>query len=735
MFKRSVQLHLLALSFYLLTACLGLYRLLFNSGYLPGIRVDGYWVTDYFHFHWSYWWIGKALSTPGLSVYETNYVMFPWQSNLAFHTMAPIFYPIWAITEPIWGTITAVNIIMIIGLTLTGYTFFALARLFKVKPAYALIGGLALQFTPASWNAVFMSTLHYISIFWLPIHLICWHQATDHRLSNTKRLMWAILLGVAFWGTVMTDPQTLIYTATLMLPYGIYRLATAQTWRHRLDQVSYGLVAIGVLLAIGWFIAPFQPMLDFERDAIEPGDYAGAFDIDFPDGFFTRIPEYWLTITNLSLGSFVLPATMITTAIGLWLLFRSRQHKQYWLWLLICLPPLLLSAGGTIEIFGSEIPMPYRVVHDLFGGMFRQPARFANAFIIAGMLFCGLVWGSLTGKRTQLWLSIPLVVIVMADVRLYESIPIHLPPTPYTFYETIGEETGDPYDDYVVVEVPTAGASGEWGVGAPVALATQFYGVTHHKRMINGLIARVPNWHWLYLETSDPMLSWLGQRRLLEPDVVEAQLRERIYDWPIGYIVIHQDFVGLHTPTNQEIIGYFNQLDDLLCPFTVEGDAVVFRTRWHPDGCPSRTPPEIEDGVYHIDIGADGDEKFIGWGFHWQEPLFNTMMRWTGQYPQTDLYVDLPQASYAMSFEAQAFVEERVVDIVVNGELVDTVQVSPAGLGIYRVEIPAAAIGSGHHIQIRLAYDDVIIPNEAGINPDPRPLALMLQWVQFDRLD
>ena len=30
------------------------------------------------------------------------------------------------------------------------------------------------------------------------------------------------------------------------------------------------------------------------------------------------------------------------------------------------------------------------------------------------------------------------------------------------------------------------------------------------------------------MRTDDPMLAWLGQRRLIEPQAVEAQMRERI---------------------------------------------------------------------------------------------------------------------------------------------------------------------------------------------------------------
>jgi hypothetical protein len=52
----------------------------------------------------------------------------------------------------------------------------------------------------------------------------------------------------------------------------------------------------------------------------------------------------------------------------------------------------------------------------------------------------------------------------------------------------------EPYD-YVVVEVPSGGGSGEVLVGDPFAAAFQIYGVVHGKRMVNGFVARAPLEH------------------------------------------------------------------------------------------------------------------------------------------------------------------------------------------------------------------------------------------------
>lgn len=61
--------------------------------------------------------------------------------------------------------------------------------------------------------------------------------------------------------------------------------------------------------------------------------------------------------------------------------------------------------------------------------------------------------------------------------------------------------------------------------------------------MLNGFIAHSVENFWPICY-DDPLLAWLGQRRFLEADKVEPELRQIIKDWPVGYIVVHQDDVG-----------------------------------------------------------------------------------------------------------------------------------------------------------------------------------------------
>jgi hypothetical protein len=377
--------------------------------------------------------------------------------------------------------------------------------------------------------------------------------------------------------------------------------------------------------------------------------------------------------------------------------------------------------------------LPFRLLYDQTNGMFRMPWRLAPIFIVAALVFVGKTWTPLFRRVTpsRTFAAVAVFLFLAASVRLFASAPLDPVPVDYQFYHAMRAETGAPYEDYVVLEVPNGAATGEIILGDPRAAQLQYYGIIHQKRMVNGFISRAPLEHFWYMLTDDPMLSWLGQRRFLEPQAVEAQLRQRIFEYPIGYIVIHRDLIGLESATVQEILAYFNSLDDLLCPPTVEGAAVVYRTRWHPDGCAVRTPAP-DAATYAIDIGSPGDEAHVGTGWHYQEQVGGLSLRWAGDQPQTLLYVDLPPASYTVTVSAQAYHEPRALRLLVNGTPLGEPQtVAVDALRDYTFSLPADVLGSAKHATLTLDYDSSLVPAEIGQGADTRRLALAVDTIRF----
>lgn len=727
--------HFVVIAFYLGLSILALFWPLLHAA----THVGGTWTTDYYHFNWNFWWMRHALTTPGLNVYETNFVLFPFTTNLAYHTLTPFWYPLWAITEPLIGTLASMNLIYVVSMTLTGYFTFLFLLREKITVGLALAGGALFQLTPTMFMSIMVAQINYIALFWYPLQLLLWGQVVRYADKGWRGVAWAIVQGLAFYAMMMTDYQHILFLAFLLIPYGLITLFRLKTLRSRLQLMGLGVLALALMTILLWFVGPLPYILSFDRSGLSPMSIDKADGIPFPNGYFSR---FGIWEREISLGAIIVPALLLALFISLTPL-RQRIHKPIrWFWLALVVFPLLLSFGPSLMIAGTIIATPYVPFHNLFGGLFRSPARFAPILIFPALIFIGQTLSPLLAKNRmlRLWFPTAAMLLILGDVFLYPLMPLQLPATTYTVYEKMGQEQSEPYDDYVVLEVPVAGGSGEaWVAGGSAAsgeggfkpMETQFNGMTHHKRMLNGSIARAPLsnfWYWLY---DDPMLAWLRQRRFLEPENVQAQLEDRIFNWPIGYIVIHQDSIGKIGPTNQEIIGYFNSLPDLLCPAYVEGDAVAFRTAWHPDGCPPRTPPETESGVYRIDMGDTGDERFIGWGWYWQEDVPGLRVRWAGAYPEALIYVDLPPDNYRLTIATQAFNRDRELEILVNGTSVGTQTAQVAQLTTLEYNIPAEVIGDGQHVTVALAYKSADAPADIGVGGDTRTLSIMVDWIQF----
>jgi hypothetical protein len=728
-----LRFYLLVTGFYALLGFIMLHAIIFTNG----THAAGF---DYFNYNWNFWWIRHALSN-GLNVYINNIVMAPHTINFGYHALTAFWYPLWAVLEPWVGTLTAMTVIIFLMCFLNGYVLFVLLIREGVAPALALMGGVILQASPVSRYFYYNNHINLGDWFWLPATILLWQQIVRAvEQGNLRRaLAWGVVQGVGLWGVGHTDLQFPIFVGFWLVPYGIWTLIKPllrRKYTQALQIITAGIVAVSVAGLLLWFIGPLPYMRAFQGE-LAPGPVEDRPGIPFPRGYFSLDSVWWWWNTP-TLGGNVSILLIASLLIGFTKL-RQRMPAQRWFWFIVLLPPLILSMGPTITVFGASIPMPFRIMYDLTNGNFRMPWRLAPIFVAAAVIFIGKTWTPVLPRRilVRVFALVGLLLLIGLDVRLYETAPVgeYIRPVlqPYQFYADIGREMGQPYDHQVILEVPTAAGTGEVLIGPEKAIQYQFYGMTHHKRTLNGFISRAPVDFFYPIRYDDPLLAWLGQRRLLETDKVEPELRQIIHDWPVGYVVVHQDDIGRNGPTPQEIIGYFNTLDDLLCPIWVERDALVYRTSWHPDGCPARTPPETEPGVYTVDIGASGDERYIGWGWHWPEIIGGgTTWRWTGEYPETRLYVDLPPGQYEVSLAAQAFWEARELRVLANDVLLgDPVRVATDSLQTFTFTLPAEVVGQAKHLTLTLAYDSVIVPKDVGQSDDPRKLAVAVDWVKF----
>lgn len=671
-------------------------------------------VTDYFHYHWNEWWVRHALTT-GLDIYETNYVFAPQTSSLALHPLTPLWYPLWALIAPMGGTVVAMTAVFLAGYTLTGFAFYLLLRDEGIAPGWALVGAAMLEWMPLMTTSARWTLINLMAWFWLPVALLTWKRLA---VSAGWRLWgWALALGAVLWGMILTDLQMPLFIAPLIIPYALWTLWRAP--RRAPVLVAAGAAAVVIGLTLGAAVGPLDEAIRFDRTGLSPTPVERAVPIEFPTCYVTHCA--W----GVSVGSVLLPLLVI--GLALWKPYRDHERAgrrtPLGLWLLMIPLPLILSAGPDVQIGGATFFLPYRALHELFGGMVRYPERFLPVFMIPALCFAlGILNRRLRGGRLARILPPLLLLLVAVDTRALQPLPVRPLPPRYTFYEQIGEE---PYD-YVVVEIPTGGASGEGIVGDARYAELQYYGTIHGKRMVNGHISRTPTYRYFYMNTDDPMLAWLGQRRFLEAETVAAQMRERIAAWSIGYFVIHRDLIAPNQAALDEIIAFFNAHPDLVCWHTTEGDLIAYRTTAHPDGCPPSSPA-ASGGAWEIDLGADAELPYLGAGWHYPEAIFDTTVRWAGAAEIASVAVDLPAGSYSLILTAQAFHTPRRVTLLIDGAAAgDPLLVAPESLSDYHFDF--TRVGDGR-AQISLAFDDRLTPRAVGLGEDDRPLSIMVDRI------
>ena len=200
--------HIVPFVFYLLLSLIAMYNPIFHMAtHVPG---DATQATDYYHFHWNFWWIRHALAT-GQNIYLTDYVFAPFTSNLAYHTLTPFWYPVWAVIEPLAGTVAAMTVILALDFTLTGWAFYLLLRREGVKTLLALAFGAILQFSPLIINSLYWTNINLMSVFWLPTLILLWREVVR------RGWIWALIFGVALYGVIMTDVQWLLLAAPIVI--------------------------------------------------------------------------------------------------------------------------------------------------------------------------------------------------------------------------------------------------------------------------------------------------------------------------------------------------------------------------------------------------------------------------------------------------------------------------------------------------------------------------------------
>ncbi len=688
--------------------------------------------TDFHQFLWGFWWIGYALQQ-GQSPLWSNYVLYPHVSNMALHTLAANWYPIFAVLEPLIGRVATLNVMVVLCFLFSGMAMFGwLRRLLGASgPAtvVAFIGGLAFAFSPyllvhSSW-----AQLNLTPIWWFPLILLLWDELAFPR--RLPRWASAVLLGLACWGLWLTDLEYVVWAPIGVGGYVLWTLWATRRNGRWLPIVGWGVVAAAIMLGLAWFY-PLAALLQVNLD---PNEYPPAglgtirtFSVPLSAlfGLAPNVPTrtlghvlvwlVWMVVALWVIGRLTRrPALLGNTSTSATLgddSIRGRPYPGRWLWLLLVLPPLIMALGPDTTIAGIDVPLPYLVLHTLLKGQHRVPSRFTGATFAMLITFLAVAWTPLLARlaaRRRIvsgFAAGAISIALLADAGAFAPFPVRFMPD-WDIYHQIAQDKRD----FVIMDVPVGTQYGWTGIGKGYFF--MYYGPVHQHRMINGWISRIP-WSAFLFYRDSPLFSWLAdasapdeQGRAAAGEQLEKYLRE----WPIGYVILHRDWVP--TEHQDDWIGWLNTRPGL-CPAAISQDTNLIWWRSRSLGC---DPAPITD---RIALGTPADWTVIGNGWYQQEIIGGPAGRWAGQ--TASLRVTLqPDTAYELTFTALPFGENRTLKLGGAKWSSEEIRLTPGDWHTYKVTIPAGALAGS---LLYLQHNGAASPAQLGLSTDNRSLAV-----------
>src|SRR3989304_296382 len=182
MIARRLNLVIRHLSFviaYLLVAVVALNSLITNfTTAMPGMLSiqpsNQIQPSEFDIFYWNLWWVRHAVFDLHVSPLVTNYVIYPFVSPLAGHTLALFWGLISAPFQVVFGMIPTFNGIIVVSFVAAASCMYLFVRRHVAHQGVAFLAGLIFAFTPAMIHRASVGHLDKISIFWLPLSLLLW---------------------------------------------------------------------------------------------------------------------------------------------------------------------------------------------------------------------------------------------------------------------------------------------------------------------------------------------------------------------------------------------------------------------------------------------------------------------------------------------------------------------------------------------------------------------------------
>jgi hypothetical protein len=455
-----------------------------------------------------------VLTTPGESLYYTDYLFYPDGVSLVFHSFSHVNTAISLVLQPWIGQPAAYNVTILLSYLLSAFGMYLLIEYLTGSTVAGIVSGIVFAFNPyhifESIHPVLMSTQ------WMPFSLLFLFRWLR------ERKWWHLGLSALFFLlNGLTSWHLMTFYSLWLVVFAIYYMALERRssfWKKVSGLAAFALVA-------GLFILPFLMPLIREQLAVSRSYMQVDLDIGRPMDLRNLVLPPWIEPIKSS-GYLGLVAVLLA-GIGVW---KGGREARMWcgsavLFLLIAIGPHPAIHGETIE----TITLPWSSV---FIPLLRHPLRFQLlvTFGLAGAAGYGwvVVQNWLPRSRWRVLWATGVILLLVLD---YSHWPFPtVPPAVSPFYEQLALEPGD----FAIAPLPSTRQTAKYYM---------YYQTIHGKKTIGGHVSRTPREATRFMEEHELIWS-LCTLGAIDSEITDISRQfDRLAEVDIRYLVLHKDQV------------------------------------------------------------------------------------------------------------------------------------------------------------------------------------------------
>ena len=544
-------------------------------------------------------------------LFSAPLLYYPYGTTLLLHGGAGLSMGLFAL--PFWGLgpEAAYNGAALIGLWLTGYCMYLLARGLQFERGVALFAGTVLMVAPIHLVGLY-GHLDKVFLGLIPLALLFWHHALDPKRSAG----WTVATALVLLLTALHSAYQFVYSGLAIAFFLLAAWLAGDRAARRVILRRVGLFVLSSLVLLG-------PLLAATLIASRDPAFQAEANLESL-GYSPELLQYVLPASrSLLLGSLTQramvpyiknhPLSLETVVSVLWtgllLAFVAwvRGPRLARRWLLFTLLGTLLSLGPTLRFLGRTefteyrlpVILPYAFLTALPGLDFmRTPGRFmmptyVGLAISAGFGLAWLLQRFPKGRRAILWIAPVLVLLEGWPKPWPQEI---LPPVP-SFYRQIARD-GELYGVFDLPLKPTAGGAQD-GSFLAASSSYQVYQMVHGKGIFGGYVSRRTSFQHPFLahlegcDAGVPDISWNGEP-VRTCKMIKAELARHGYRYVVWHKTLFAGTPGQDTARRFIEAMFGNQLplvDDALVrvyrlPTLTEvaglTNTVLLRDHWYP---------------------------------------------------------------------------------------------------------------------------------------------------------